>query len=159
MGKGKRNRGVRSLPGKPVVGNPMLARMEARRKAEFDYEKSAETDILLQVCADAFLLACHEVFGMGAGRAEKALNAYRGKVMEIMDGIIQDGPKKDGNGDNDLAYFWEDLDRALLQTVGEKNFTPHEERYSGVGQRLLKRYAGDGGGQCPPLRTEVEKGV
>lgn len=144
MGKGKRTRAVRSLPKKPVVGNPMLARMEARRRAVFDYEKSAEADILLQVCADAFLLACHEVFQMGPGRAEKALNAYRDKVMAIMDGIIQDGPKKDGSGDEDLTYFWTDLDRALFQTVGEKNFTPHEERYSGVGQRLLRRYAGKG---------------
>lgn len=144
MGKGKRNRAVRTLPGKAPVGNFMLAKMEARRRAAFDYEKSAETDILLQVCADAFLLACHEVFQMGPGRAEKALDAYKGKLMAIMDGIIQDGPKKDGSGDDDLTYFWTDLDKALLQTVEEKNFTPHEERYSGVGTRLLKRYAGKG---------------
>jgi hypothetical protein len=110
-------------PGGAPKQNLMLAKIEAKKKAEFDYERRAQMRILEQIYFDAFCLACNEVFQMGPGRAKKAMEAYRKYVDRIAQMIVDD------EGDKELTYAFEDVDRALRKIVGEENFKPHDERY------------------------------
>lgn len=127
-------------------GQNAMQRMEARLRAEYDAKQQFSTDFLLQVGCDAFLLAASDVFQCGAGRAWKAIEAYRMYVNQIMDNLIDDSRGKNGNGDNELLFFWTDLDRRLEQIVGKEKFTPHNERYDETGTKLFEglfqRYMG-----------------
>ena len=127
-------------------GQNAMQRIEARLRAEYDVKQQFSTDFLLQVCCDAFLLAASDVFQCGAGRAWKAIEAYRMYVNQIMDNLIEDSRGKNGDGDNELLFFWTDLDRRLKQIVGKEKFTPHDERYDETGMKLFEglfqRYMG-----------------
>lgn len=109
--------------------NKVLGDIEARCEARFRWEKNAQMDIFAQIYADAFCLACHEVFQMGPGRAKAAMGAYKKAVNDICNALV-----KDSEDDSELTYFWADLDRALKKIVGEENFLPNEVRYR-IGRR------------------------
>lgn len=120
----------------PPQKNGMMERFKRQLEAEFDARERFQTDFLLQVGCDAFLMAAADVFKLGPGRAKKAMEAYRDYVMRIMDAVIENGGQgRSGKGEN-LDYFWTDLDRRLKQICGD-SFTPHEERYEQTGLRLF----------------------
>lgn len=115
MGYKKRTPGIR--PGK--TGNAMLNKIHGQEKAVFD----RKLDIALQMCFDAAVLACHEVFQLGPGRFLKFAEEYKKSLNAISTLFAQDSA--------DLSYSVERLDGALKAICGEKNHTPFNERYYG----------------------------
>lgn len=113
-------------------GMNALDRVQARMEEKFEIKQRFMTDFLLQAGCDAFLLAAADVFQMGKGRAKAAMGAYREYVMKIMDEMLADS-----GGDEDLSYFWADLDRRLKKTVGDELFVPHDQRYDDAGIRIF----------------------
>lgn len=139
MGKNK-TAGLRTAPGKNA-----LDRLEYRLRAEYQVKQEFVIDFLLQVGCDAFLMASAEVFQLGKGRAAKAVAAYKKCVEAMMDNLVADAPNKQGNGDDELAHYWADLDARIKQIVGDELFVPRETRYDEQGRRFLEgifqRYA------------------
>ena len=125
MGKQRRN-----VP--QARGMNPLERLKAQMEAKFEDKQRFMTDFLLQAGCDAFMLAAADVFQMGPKRAKAAMAAYRDYVLSIMDALIEDS-----RGDDELVYFWADLDRRIEQIVGPENFTPHEQRYDDTGLRIF----------------------
>ena len=121
-------------------GKNFLERLEARQRAEADAKQQFQTDFLLQIGCDAFFLTAADLFDLQPGRAVEAMTTYREYIMVLMDNLIDDS-----RDDQELTYFWTDLDRRMKQIVGEDAFVPREERYDETGERimheLLIRYA------------------
>ena len=105
---------------------------QQRMEEKFEAKQRFMTDFLLQAGCDAFILTAADVFQLGPGRAKAAMTAYREYIIEIMDALIEDG-----RDDDELTYFWADLDRRLEQIVGKDNFAPHEQRYDDTGIRIF----------------------
>ena len=100
--------------------NPLLERLKEQYNAEFQ----RKTDILLQIGLDAAMIAAHEVFKLGPGRAEKFRNEYVDTVNEIAK-LLSD----DGKDDRDLVYAKTVVDRRLHDIVGDKLFDDWDTRY------------------------------
>lgn len=132
MGKNK-TAGLRTAPGKNA-----LDRLEYRLRAEYQVKQEFVIDFLLQVGCDAFLMASAEVFQLGKGRAAKAVAAYKKCVEAMMDNLVADAPNKQGNGDDELAHYWADLDARIKQIVGDELFVPREIRYDEQGHKFLE---------------------
>ncbi len=114
---GKKNRKVHHPPRK--TGNAMLNKIHGQEKAVFD----RKLDIAMQMCFDASVLACREVFQLGPGRFIRYANEFRKNLNSISTLFAQDS--------DDLEYSIERLDGALKEICGEKNHTPFNERYYG----------------------------
>lgn len=122
----------------PRKQDNVLERLRKQMAAEEDVRRRFQSDFLLQVGMDAMLMTAADVFGMGAGRAERTMVTYKEHVEEIMGRLIEDSlNKKTGNGDNQLEYFWESLDKRIHQIVGDRMFMGHKERYDETGMRLF----------------------
>lgn len=156
MGKNK-TAGLRTAPGKNA-----LDRLEYRLRAEYQVKQEFVIDFLLQVGCDAFLMASAEVFQLGKGRAAKAVATYKKCVEAMMDNLVADAPNKQGNGDDELAHYWADLDARIKQIVGDELFVPRDVRYDEQGQRFLEgifqRYALKRALTLRAEREEPEKG-
>ena len=109
--------GKKKIPHKAKNGNPMLNKIHATEKQIFD----RKLDIAMQMCFDASVLACHEVFDLGPGRFLKYSQAFRENLNAISTLFAQDS--------SDLDYSVERLDGAMKAITGEKNHTPFNERY------------------------------
>ncbi|MBQ3987883.1 MAG: hypothetical protein II629_03910 [Ruminococcus sp.] len=116
----------------PQKGSNFIQRIQQKIDAEYNRKKMFTVAFLLQAGADAFILASHDVFGLGAGRARAALDAYKKWIDKLMTALIEDA-----EGDRDLTYFWADLDSGLKQIVGADNFTPKEQRYDDTGEKFF----------------------
>lgn len=81
----------------------------------------------MQMGEDAAFYTAHDMFGLGAGRAEEFGNRYVENMNWIM-GLILD----DSKDDKEIAYAKELQDRRLRPIVGEKLFVPYDERYGNV---------------------------
>ena len=101
------------------TGNPMLNKIHGQEKAIFD----RKLDIAMQMCFDASVLACREVFQLGPGRFLKYADEFKKNLNAISTLFAQDSA--------DLEYSVERLDGALKQICGEKNHTPFNKRYYG----------------------------
>ena len=124
---GKQRRNVPQQRGRNAFGV-----FQDRMAEQFELKQRFQTDFLLQAGCDAFMLAAADVFDMTPEQAKDAITAYREYIMQMMDALIEDG--KD---DDELVYYWADLDRRLKQVVGEENFAAHEERYDETGIRIF----------------------
>lgn len=112
--------------------NPMLAKIEAKYQREYelkllqakaDYLKML--DMALQQSADAALMAIDDVFDVNEYSAEKfhiAHIEYMNKISHMA--VVED------KEDKEMVWTKATVDRKLLQIVGEKNFTPWDERYT-----------------------------
>lgn len=125
MGKQKRN-----VPQKR--GMNALGRVRANLEDLYEAKQRFMVDFLLQAGCDAFILAAADVFDLGEEKANEAVASYREYIMQMMDALIEDS--KD---DDELVYFWTDLDRRLKQIVGDELFVPHDERYDETGLRIF----------------------
>lgn len=85
---------------------------------------------------DAALIAAHEVFGMGPGRAAAFAEAYH-NAMEELAGLYVDDC--DQNGDKRIEYAKEKRDQVIRAIVGEANFQPFDEAYGNAYMDELKR--------------------
>ena len=75
---------------------------------------------------DAAIIAAHEVFNMGPGRAAAFADAYNEAMNELADLYVGDNKE---NGDKTLEYAKAKRDEVILKIVGEKNFVPFNECY------------------------------
>lgn len=78
---------------------------------------------------DAAIIAAHEVFGMGPGRAAAFANAYNEAMEQLADLIVTDGQQ---NKDDKVEYAKAKRDEVILKIVGEKNFQPFDSVYGYV---------------------------
>lgn len=99
--------------------NPMLAKIEAKHKAE----KAALTSFCTQQSKDIMLIAAHRAFDFGPDRA-KLLSDTFDQVWREFAQITVD----DAKDDKEIWYAKELWDRALRDICGE-HFVPWDERY------------------------------
>lgn len=93
-----------------------------------------QTMARLSIGMDTALLAAHEVFGMGPGRAEAFRKAYV-DAMEELAGMFID----DADGDKRLEYAKAKRDEAIRRIVGDDNFVPFDVSYGAAYMDELKR--------------------
>lgn len=97
-----------------------LARLQAQKKAEIDCHRQFS----IQWCADAAILAAHEVFQRRGDKIVEFYNAFVKYAHEIAEMTMEDA--KD---DKHIDYTKGTLDKRLLEILGEEHFKPWEERY------------------------------
>lgn len=99
--------------------NAYLARQQARMAAEIQYHRH----FTMQWCADAAILAAHEVFQRKGDIIVEFFKAYKRLAEEIAQMTLDDA--KD---DRTIDYTKGKLDKQLKEILGD-NFQPWEERY------------------------------
>lgn len=117
-------RTVQRMPPKP---NAMLARMEARLKAQYDAAFNAKISMVMQLGQDAAMIAANEVLQMGKGRAEAFCRAYM-KAANEMSHLMHDDQKDDP----DFEYAKAKIDQRIRAIIGDEIFVPWEMRYGQV---------------------------
>lgn len=95
-----------------------------------------QTKARLSLAFDAAILAAHEVFEMGPGRAGAFRKAYV-EAIEEMAGLFVDDA--DLHGDKKLEYAKAKRDEAIRRIVGEDNFVPFEISYGAAYMDELNR--------------------
>ncbi len=85
---------------------------------------------------DAAVIAAHEVFGMGPGRAAAFGRAYS-KAMDQMANLYLDDARE--NNDEMIEYAKGKRDELILRIVGEANFEPFDRFYGPAYIDELKR--------------------
>lgn len=113
--------------------NPMLAKIEAKYKADYEIKLAMaqarylkQLDIALQQSADAAMMAIDDVFDVNEYSAEKFHVAHVQYVNQMASLMLEDY-----QDDKTMTFTKTDIDRRLMQIVGEDNFVPFEERYGG----------------------------
>lgn len=104
--------------------NAMLARMEARLRAQYDAAFSAKINMVMQMGQDAAMIAANEVLQMGKGRAEAFCLAYMKAANEIARMM-----KEDQKDDPDFEYAKAKIDQRIRAIIGVEIFVPWEVRY------------------------------
>ena len=112
-------------------GPNALDRIQRMEQAMYDKRMSVQADFLLQIGCDAFIMSCADLFDLQPARAMEAVNTYRKYINDLMGHLLADAD------DPELVYFWTDLDRRMLQIVGDKAFVPKEKRYDETGERVF----------------------
>ena len=112
-------------------GMGALDRMQAKERIRYDQRTVKQIDFLLQIGCDAFILSNADLYDMQPGRALEAVNTYRTYINELAAHLIDDA-----DADEELVYFWTDLDRRLQQICGPK-FATHEQRYDETGRKVF----------------------
>lgn len=112
-------------------GMNALDRIQTKERIMYDQRTDKQIDFLLQVGCDAFILSCADLYDMQPGRVVEAVNTYRNYINELAAHLIDDA-----DADEELVYFWTDLDRRLQQICGPK-FATHEQRYDETGRRVF----------------------
>lgn len=98
-----------------------------------------QTTARLALAFDAAILAAHEVFGMGPGRAAAFRDAYMDAMEELAGMFIDDADKKTGNGDRDLTFAKSKRDEAIRKIVGDEMFVPFDRDYGSAYIDELRR--------------------
>lgn len=101
----------------------LLKRMKAASAAKTAAATWRNLMTACQMVTDAALLAAHDVFQLGPGRAAKFVAAIGKYTNEIAALLVEDAKT-----DRDYIYTREKVDERLKQICGD-NFTPWEERY------------------------------
>ena len=113
-------------------GMNALDRIRASLQEQYEHRQRYETDFLLQAGCDAFLLTAADLFDLDENNALEAVNTYREYIMRMMEALIEDS-----RDDDELTYYWADLDRRLEQIAGKDNFVPYDKRYDDTGIRIF----------------------
>lgn len=95
-----------------------------------------QTRTRLALGFDAAILAAHEVFGMGPGRAAAFGQAYH-KAMEQLASLYLDDARE--NKDEKIDYAKGTRDALIRKIVGEDNFVPFDRFYAPVYIDELRR--------------------
>lgn len=91
--------------------------------AEANFQRMLKMGI--QHCSDAALMAIDDVFDVNPYSVVKFHLAHIDYVNEIAKLTVEDA-----KSDPDIVYTKEDIDRRLLQIVGDENFEDWNSRYS-----------------------------
>ena len=75
---------------------------------------------------DAAIIAAHECFGMGPGRAAAFANAYNDAMQQLADLYVSDF---DQSRDKQIDYAKGKRDEIIRKIVGEQNFVPFDRTY------------------------------
>ena len=75
---------------------------------------------------DAAIIAAHESFGMGPGRAAAFANAYSEAMEQLADLYVSDC---EDNRDKQIDYAKGKRDEIIRKIVGEENFVPFDKTY------------------------------
>ena len=95
-----------------------------------------QTRARLSISFDAALIAAHEVFQLGPGRAAAFADAY-GRAMEQLAGLYIDDCDK--NKDKQLDYAKGTRDALIRSIVGDANFVPFDKCYGEAVMDELRR--------------------
>lgn len=95
-----------------------------------------QTQARIMLGFDAAIMAAHEVFNMGPGRAAAFSAAYH-EAMEDLAGMYIDDA--DQNGDHHLDYAKSKRDAAIRKIVGEENFVEFDRAYGAAYMDELMR--------------------
>lgn len=112
-------------------GMGAIGRMQAKERIRYDQRTDKIVDFLLQIGCDAFILSNADLYDMQPGRVVEAVNTYRTYINELAAHLVDDA-----DADDELVYFWTDLDRRLQQICGT-NFATHDKRYDETGRRVF----------------------
>ena len=85
-----------------------------------------QTRARLALGFDAAIIATHEVFGMGSGRAAAFANAYNDAMQQLADLYVSDCEE---NRDKQIDYAKGKRDEIIRKIVGEQNFVPFDKTY------------------------------
>ena len=85
-----------------------------------------QTRARLALGFDAALIAAHESFGMGPGRAAAFANAYSEAMEQLADLYVSDC---EDNRDKQIDYAKGKRDEIIRKIVGEQNFVPFDKTY------------------------------
>jgi hypothetical protein len=110
--------------------------VEAMAQARTKQLVAEQTKARLCMGMDAAILAAHEVFGLGPGRAAAFRDAYVSSMEELAELFIQDA---DQHGDDRLEYAKAKRDEAIRRIVGDELFVPFEQAYGAAYMDELKR--------------------
>lgn len=107
-----------------------------------------QTRARLALGFDAAIIAAHEVFGMGPGRAAAFANAYNDAMQNLADLYVSDCEE---NRDKQIDYAKGKRDEIIRKIVGGQNFVPFDKTY-GLAQfdelrriRVIQEGPADGG--------------
>lgn len=95
-----------------------------------------QTRARLQMGFDAALIAAHEVFQLGPGRAEAYQKAYNEAMEQLAELYISDCEE---NNDAKLDYAKGTRDALIRSIVGEKCFVPFDIAYGQAYMDELRR--------------------
>lgn len=95
-----------------------------------------QTRARIMLSFDAAIIAAHEVFHMGPGRAGAFANAYN-EAMEQLAGLYVDDAEQ--HGDKRIEYAKGKRDELILSIVGPENFVPFDTAYGEAYIDELKR--------------------
>ena len=112
-------------------GMNALDKIQTKERIMYDQRTDKIFDFLLQIGCDAFILSNADLYDMQPSRALEAVNTYRNYINNLAAHLIDDA-----DADEELVYFWTDLDRRLQQICGPK-FATHEKRYDETGRKVF----------------------
>lgn len=95
-----------------------------------------QTQARIMLGFDAAIMAAHEVFNMGPGRAAAFSAAYHEAMEELAGMYIDDA---DENGDHHMEYAKAKRDEAIRRIVGEENFVEFDRAYGAAYMDELMR--------------------
>lgn len=93
-----------------------------------------QTKARLTMSSDAALIAAHEVFQLGPGRAAAFQAAYNRAMEELAEIYITDA-----NDDRTLVYAKAKRDQIIREIVGDELFVPFDRAYGEAYVDELKR--------------------
>jgi len=105
--------------------NHMLAKLESQMEIKYAIMFDRRSEVLAQMFMDAAMLAAHDVFKLGPGRAARFMESVKENFQNMERMALKDAD----DGDQEIWYTRAKLDEQLLAIVGEKNFKPFEVRY------------------------------
>lgn len=114
--------------------NALAAYMAAEIQTRVKQLVAEQTKARLCMGMDAAILAAHEVFGLGPGRAAAFRDAYLGAMEELATLFIEDA-----DGDVRLEYAKAKRDEAIRRIVGAELFVPFDICYGQAYMDELKR--------------------
>ena len=114
--------------------NALAAWMAAEIQTRVRQLVAEQTKARLCMGMDAAILAAHEVFGLGPGRAAAFRDAYLGAMEELATLFIEDA-----DGDVRLEYAKAKRDEAIRRIVGDELFVPFDQAYGQAYMDELKR--------------------
>lgn len=91
--------------------NAYLAKLQARAEAK----EAVKSEAHVEIDTIAMLLACHDICGVGKGRAGKLVNSFLAWKLEIADMIVTELRETEGQKDIDVTrhHLAVDLKRIL----------------------------------------------